>query len=108
MPETSKSCEKMRDLTKKYFHLNSSAVYNSSAKNTEPCHTNPGLILGILGTWQSYSKVVHLASKVHLRSQKGTEINNVINSKVISKLKIVKTFPTDLNFFGDTQGTSKN
>ena len=23
----------MRDFTKKYFHLNSSAVYNSSAKN---------------------------------------------------------------------------
>ena len=34
MPETSKSCEKMRDFTQKYFHLNSSAVYNSSAKNT--------------------------------------------------------------------------
>ena len=33
MPETSKSCEKMRDFTKKYFHLKSSAVYNSSAKN---------------------------------------------------------------------------
>ena len=25
----------MRDFTKKYFHLNSSAVYNSSAKNQE-------------------------------------------------------------------------
>ena len=25
----------MRDFTKKYFHLNSSTVYNSSAKNTE-------------------------------------------------------------------------
>ena len=35
MPETSKSCEKMRDFTKKYFHLNSSAVYNSSAKNEQ-------------------------------------------------------------------------
>ena len=33
MPKTSKSCEKMRDFTKNYFHLNSSAVYNSSAKN---------------------------------------------------------------------------
>ena len=32
MPETSKSCEKMRDFTKKYFHLYSSAVYNSFAK----------------------------------------------------------------------------
>ena len=32
----------MRDFTKKYFHLNSSAVYNSSAKNNPPvsllCH----------------------------------------------------------------------
>ena len=25
----------MRDFTKKYFHLNSSAVYNSSAKNSQ-------------------------------------------------------------------------
>ena len=25
----------MRDITKKYFHLNSSAVYDSSAKNTK-------------------------------------------------------------------------
>ena len=34
MPKTSKSCEKMRDLTKNYFHLNSSAVYNSSVKKS--------------------------------------------------------------------------
>ena len=32
MTKTAKSCEKMRDFTKKYFHLNKSAVYNSSAK----------------------------------------------------------------------------
>ena len=30
----------MRDFTKKYFHLNSSAVYNSSAKKTEIIETN--------------------------------------------------------------------
>ena len=29
---TIRTCEKMRDFTKKYFHLNSSAVYNSCAK----------------------------------------------------------------------------
>ena len=28
----------MRDFIKKYFHLNSSAVYNSSAKNKETLH----------------------------------------------------------------------
>ena len=32
MPETSKSCGKMRDYTKKHFHLDKSAVYNSLAK----------------------------------------------------------------------------
>ena len=34
MPKTSKSCEKMRDFIKKYLHLNSSAVNNSSAKKS--------------------------------------------------------------------------
>ena len=30
-----KSCEKLWDFIQKYFHLNSLAVYNSSAKNDE-------------------------------------------------------------------------
>ena len=46
MPYTSKSCGKMRDFTKKYFHLNSSAVYNSSAKNE--MHTGWQKCLGII------------------------------------------------------------
>ena len=33
MSQIPKSCEKTRDFFKKYFHLNSPAVYNSSAKN---------------------------------------------------------------------------
>ena len=32
MSQIPKSCEKTRDFFKKYFHLNSPAVYNSSAK----------------------------------------------------------------------------
>ena len=41
MLKTSKSSEKMRDFTKKYFHLNSSAVYNSSAKKQERVQFQP-------------------------------------------------------------------
>ena len=42
MPKTSKSCEKMRDFIKKYFHLNRPAVYNSSAKNINKIKTDIG------------------------------------------------------------------
>ena len=42
--------------------------------NCEPCCTDQGLLLGILGTWESYSKVVHLASEMWLGSHSSTEI----------------------------------
>ena len=36
MSQIPKSCEKIRDFFKKYFHLNSPAVYNSSANKGDP------------------------------------------------------------------------
>ena len=76
-------------------------------KNTEHCHTNPGALLGILGTWGSYFRVVNLGSKVKLCCQRSVEIKNVINTKLISKLKILKLSQLSSNFLRTLRGHPK-
>ena len=55
-------------------------------------HTNPGPLLGILGTWGSYSRVVNLGSKVGLGSQRSVEIKMSNLTLTMQKLNTYKKY----------------
>ena len=96
----------MRDFTKKYFHLNSSAVYNSSAKN----YANRNLYISLQNTENKKFEMIILPVEITAIVMKTMleKLNNALI--IIYRLKCKKSISTkylsDLLFYQFTRNSS--
>ena len=63
-------------------------------KNTQLCNINPGPLLYIPGTYETYSKVLHLMGILQFRSHRNPQIKISYSILNIQKLNSYKKYST--------------